>query len=89
LDTNVISELRKLGDGRADANTTAWLAARDAISFLTSVIALMELERCLDRCDVVAPRHVGLPRNVADLVPTAVPLTDLLGHRINFLRDKT
>lgn len=30
LDTNVLSELRKLGDGRTDANVTAWLADRDA-----------------------------------------------------------
>ncbi|MGQ3048057.1 MAG: hypothetical protein ACT6Q8_00030 [Niveispirillum sp.] len=44
LDTNVISELPKLGDGRADANVTAWLADRDASSFFISVITLMELE---------------------------------------------
>lgn len=44
LDTNVISELRKLGDGRADANVTAWLADRDANSFFISVVTLMELE---------------------------------------------
>lgn len=35
LDTNVLSELRKLGDGRADPNVTAWLASRDANSFLS------------------------------------------------------
>ena len=28
LDTNVISELRKAGDGKADANVTAWLSER-------------------------------------------------------------
>lgn len=44
LDTNVISELRKAGDGRADANVTAWLAQEDAASFFISAITLMELE---------------------------------------------
>ncbi|MGF1592941.1 MAG: type II toxin-antitoxin system VapC family toxin [Kiloniellaceae bacterium] len=44
LDTNVISELRKAGDGKADANVTAWLSRRDAGQIYVSVIALMELE---------------------------------------------
>jgi len=44
LDTNVISELRKAGDGRADANVTAWLARADAARFFVSAITLMELE---------------------------------------------
>ncbi len=45
LDTNVISELRKAGDGRADTNVTAWVAARDATAFLISAITILELER--------------------------------------------
>ena len=44
LDTNVISELRKLGDGRADACVAAWVSARDAASFYISALTLMELE---------------------------------------------
>ena len=44
LDTNVISELRKVGDGRADARVTAWVSGRDASSFYTSALTLMELE---------------------------------------------
>ena len=44
LDTNVISELRKAGDGRADAHVTAWLSQADAASFYLSVLTLMELE---------------------------------------------
>lgn len=31
LDTNVISELRKLGDGRADARVAAWASDRDVV----------------------------------------------------------
>ena len=44
LDTNVISELRKLGDGRADARVAAWVSDRDAASFYVSALTLMELE---------------------------------------------
>ena len=44
LDTNVVSELRKLGDGRADARVTAWIAGHDAASFYISALTLMELE---------------------------------------------
>ena len=44
LDTNVISELRKLGDGKADARVTAWISEQDAASFYISALTLMELE---------------------------------------------
>lgn len=44
LDTNVISELRKVGDGRADAQVTAWVSARDAATFYVSALTLMEIE---------------------------------------------
>jgi|SRR5690554_374686 len=44
LDTNVISELRKAGDGKADANVTAWLSGVDAASLYISAITAMELE---------------------------------------------
>lgn len=45
LDTNVISELRKIGDGKADANVAAWIEAEDAASFFISAITILELER--------------------------------------------
>ena len=44
LDTNVISELRKAGDGKADANVIAWLSSVDATTCYLSAITLMELE---------------------------------------------
>jgi len=44
LDTNVISELRKAGDGRADAAVMAWLRGRDAGQMFISALTLMELE---------------------------------------------
>ncbi|WP_299823140.1 type II toxin-antitoxin system VapC family toxin [uncultured Jannaschia sp.] len=44
LDTNVVSELRKAGDGRADPNVIRWIAAQDAGRFYISALTLMELE---------------------------------------------
>ncbi|MDE0351045.1 MAG: type II toxin-antitoxin system VapC family toxin [Gammaproteobacteria bacterium] len=44
LDTNVISELRKVGDGRANARVARWVASRDAADFYISALTLMELE---------------------------------------------
>ena len=44
LDTNVISELRKAGDGRADPSVVAWLAGQDAATLFLSAITVMELE---------------------------------------------
>lgn len=45
LDTNVISELRKVGDGKADANVVAWARAQDATDLCLSAITILELER--------------------------------------------
>ena len=44
LDTNVVSELRKLGDGKADPRVAAWISRMDASSFYISALTLMELE---------------------------------------------
>lgn len=55
LDTNVISELRKAGDGKADAAVVAWLSGMDASAFYLSAITVMELDlgiRLIERRDV-------------------------------------
>jgi predicted nucleic acid-binding protein len=44
LDTNVVSEARKIGDGRSDMNVARWLAAQDAATLFISVVTVMELE---------------------------------------------
>lgn len=44
LDTNVLSELRKVGDGRADTRVTAWVSRQDAANFYISALTLMEIE---------------------------------------------
>ena len=44
LDTNVISELRKVGSGRANASVALWADSVDAADLYISVITLQELE---------------------------------------------
>lgn len=44
LDTNVVSELRKMRVGKADANVTAWTQGVDAADLFVSAITIMELE---------------------------------------------
>ena len=44
LDTNVISELRKAGDGKAARNVVAWLSGVEATTLYLSAITLLELE---------------------------------------------
>jgi predicted nucleic acid-binding protein len=44
LDTNVVSELRKVCFGKADANVTAWTESVDAVDLFVSAITIMELE---------------------------------------------
>ena len=44
LDTNVVSELRKAGSGRADPHVTAWAASLSAGSLYISAITVLELE---------------------------------------------
>lgn len=44
LDTNVVSELRKVRLGKADANVVAWADSIDAAELFVSAITIMELE---------------------------------------------
>ena len=44
LDTNVVSELRKVRAGKADPNVAAWAQSVDAAELFISAITIMELE---------------------------------------------
>ena len=44
LDTNVVSELRKVRLGKADTNVMAWTESVDAADLFVSAITIMELE---------------------------------------------
>ncbi|SFI88059.1 type II toxin-antitoxin system VapC family toxin [Methylobacterium brachiatum] len=61
LDTNVVSELRKVGDGRADPNVMRWLSAQAADRFYLSAITVMELDlgiRLAERRDPAQGAHL-------------------------------
>ena len=56
LDTNVVSELRKVRLGKADANVAAWTERVDAADLFVSAITIMELELgvlSIERKDIV------------------------------------
>ena len=44
LDTNVVSELRKVSHGKADTNVMAWIESVDAADLFVSAITILELE---------------------------------------------
>ncbi|MFT7721857.1 MAG: type II toxin-antitoxin system VapC family toxin [Roseateles sp.] len=44
LDTNVVSELRKIRAGKADPGVVAWAASVDAADLYVSVVTVQELE---------------------------------------------
>ena len=44
LDTNVVSELRKVRLGKADTNVAVWTESVDAADLFVSAITIMELE---------------------------------------------
>ncbi|MDE9565638.1 type II toxin-antitoxin system VapC family toxin [Xenorhabdus bovienii] len=44
LDTNVVSELRKIRAGKADPNMAKWAESVDAADLFVSAITIMELE---------------------------------------------
>jgi len=44
LDTNVVSELRKVAIGKADPNVVTWAQTARAANFFLSVITVMEVE---------------------------------------------
>ncbi|CAN7368880.1 type II toxin-antitoxin system VapC family toxin [Phyllobacterium sp. LjRoot231] len=44
LDTNVVSELRRIRSNKADPNVAAWAESVDAVDLYLSVITIQELE---------------------------------------------
>lgn len=44
LDTNVISEMRKIDSGRADSHVSTWIDEQDASDLYVSVVTLAELD---------------------------------------------
>lgn len=44
LDTNVVSELRKIRSGKADTNVARWAGSVQAIELVISVVTLQKLQ---------------------------------------------
>ena len=57
LDTNVVSELRKAGAGKANAKVSAWIANVDTSALFLSAITVMELEIGIQRAERKDPRQ--------------------------------
>lgn len=45
LDTNVLSEVRKSGTGKADPLVLSWMRRRESAEFFVSAITMLELEK--------------------------------------------
>jgi len=57
LDTNVISELRKLGDRRVEPNVFAWAASVPGTALYLSAMTLMEIELGILRLERRGQNH--------------------------------
>ena len=66
LDTNVVSEMRKLGDGRADLRVAEWVARTPAADCHLSSITVMELDIGVRRLERRDPAQAALLRRWLD-----------------------
>ena len=74
LDTNVVSELRKVRSGKADRNVSVWADSVHAGDLHLSVISLQELEIGILRAHRSAHPHVPDPRPIRDCLIAATAL---------------
>ncbi|MFM7453261.1 MAG: type II toxin-antitoxin system VapC family toxin [Cyanobium sp.] len=72
LDTNVVSELRRAGSGKADPGVVAWAEQADPAALFLSVVSLHELEMGVRLKQHRDPRQGQLLRQWLDqqVVPT-------------------
>jgi predicted nucleic acid-binding protein len=63
LDTNVISELRKAGDGEANAHVVAWLISAYASAFYLSTVTILELDLGILRIERREPAQGAMLRS--------------------------
>ena len=66
LDTNVVSELRKASQGKADAAVVAWQSGVDELACFLSVVTLQELEAGVLRVERRDARQGALLRRWLD-----------------------
>ena len=66
LDTNVVSELRKISSGKADPHVTRWADSADAGSLYISAITVLELELGILQIEHRDPRQGAMLRTWLD-----------------------
>jgi predicted nucleic acid-binding protein len=66
LDTNVISELRKVRSGKAEAKVVAWADSIDPIDLYLSAVTIMELETGVLRMEQRDPAQGAMLRSWMD-----------------------
>ena len=71
LDTNVVSELRKVRAGRADPNVTAWATTIPSAEMFVSVITIHELEHGVLLAERADPSKGAVLRTWLDRSVTA------------------
>lgn len=62
LDTNVISELRKAGSGRADLNVIKWAEDKPTSSLFISSITILEIEMGVLQIERKDPKQAAIYR---------------------------
>jgi len=62
LDTNVISELRKAGNGKADGDVVRWADSVPTASLYISVVTILEIETGILQLERRAPDQGGILR---------------------------
>lgn len=91
LDTNVVSELRKAGQGKADGNVVNWHSNRDPADFAISVVTLMEIELGVTRMERRDEAQGGLLRRwfeervIPQFAGTTLPITDEIARHCALL----
>ena len=63
LDTNVISELRRAGQGKADENVVRWASSVETASLYVSVISILEIETGILQIERRDPDQANRLRN--------------------------
>lgn len=63
LDTNVVSEIRKIRQNKANENVVAWLSRVQRESLYTNAVVLMEIERGILRMEHKDPQQADRLRS--------------------------
>jgi len=63
LDTNVVSEIRKIRQNKTNQNVVAWLSRVQKESLYTNAVVLMEIERGILRLENIDPQQADRFKN--------------------------